>query len=440
VILIIANTIAFLGFGALAPLCLSVLGDMFPPAERSKWVGLPNIPAGIFALFGPTLGGWFVDNLSWRYIYWAGVPLIILCLMAVPIGIPPLAKSVARKIDVRGSVSMVMASSTMMLALSFAGTTYRWASPQVSGLLVDSLVFWLFFLRAQTRTVEPLLDPQVLHTRTFLIVIISGVFSNFGLTAMMVYYPLFLQGVQGISAMRSGQILTPFGVLMAFVGVPTGFLLARTKRYKRLFVMSYALLTAVMCGTVLFNAKTPIVWGTAVATLGGVGLGAVPTIKTLVVQCIVPKKLLGVATGALFFSLSMSMTISPAVLGSVMNIAYANTPRTSLPPAVDQLMDKGTVASLGNPRVLLLKPAMRALQETFDKAGSDGPVLFKQTVQAIRISLESGLSIVFLIGAGTMFLAFLLILAIPQISMDVEVKDKEAPEPLEEPRVVAGRA
>jgi MFS family permease len=69
-ILIAANTLARLGSGALAPLCLAVLGDIFPPVERSRWVGLLNIPAGIFALVGPTLGGWFVDNLSWRYIYW----------------------------------------------------------------------------------------------------------------------------------------------------------------------------------------------------------------------------------------------------------------------------------------------------------------------------------------------------------------------------------
>jgi MFS family permease len=433
VTLIIANTITSLGLGALIPLCLSLLGDMFAPAERSKWVGMLNIPGGIFSLCGPTLGGWFVDNLSWRYIYWMGVPLVILCLVAVLLGIPSRVKSVTHKIDILGSALMVMASSSMILALSFAGTVYSWSSLHVSGLLAVSFVLWGLFLWTQTRAAEPLLDPQVFHNRTFLIVLASGALSCFGQTAIMAYYPLFLQGVQGISATQSGQILTPFGALMSFMGVPIGFLLARTKRCKRLFVMSYALLTVVMCGTVFFNTETPIVWGIVIAALGGLGFGAIPTISTLSAQCIVPKRMIGVAMGALFFNLSLSMTIAPAVLGSVMNIKYADSLRASLPHAMDQLVDRATMTSLGNPSVLLLKPAMSKLQGTFNTMGNNGQALFAQTVRAIRASLQSGLSIVFLIGAGTMLLAFLLILAIPEISIDAEVKDEKPPNPSRSP-------
>jgi MFS family permease len=437
--LIIANTIASLGLGALIPICLSVLGDMFSPTERSKWVGLLNIPAGIFSLCGPTLGGWFVDNLSWRYIYWMGVPLIILCLVAVPLGIPLRVKSVTHKIDILGSALMVVASSAMILSLSFAGTVYPWISLQVSGLLAVSFVLWGLFLWTQTRAAEPLLDPQVFRNRTFLIVLASGALSCFGQTAIMVYYPLFLQGVQGISATQSGQILTPFGALMSFMGIPTGFLLARTKRCKRLFIMSYALLTVVMCGTVFFKTETSIVWGIIIATLGGLGFGAIPTISTLTAQCIVPKRMLGVAMGALFFNLTLSMTIAPAVLGSVMNIEYAESLRASLPQAVNQLVDRETMTSLGDPSVLLLKPAMKKLQGTFDTMGGDAQALFEQTVRAIRTSLQSGLSIIFLIGAGTMLLAFLLILAIPEISIDIEVKDEKAAESLAEPCLLTER-
>jgi MFS family permease len=429
--LIIANTIASLGLGALIPICLSVLGDMFAPVERSKWVGLLNIPAGIFSLCGPTLGGWFVDNLSWRHIYWTGVPLILLGLSAVLLGIPPRIKGVVHKIDILGSALVVVASSAMILALSLAGTVYPWASLQVSGLLAVSFVLWGLFLRTQTRAAQPLLDPQVLHNRTFLIVLAAGALSCFGQTAIMVYYPLFLQGVQGISATQSGQILTPFGALMSFMGVPTGFLLARTKRCKRLFVMSYALLTVVMCGTIFFNAGMSNVWGFIIAALGGLGFGAIPTISTLTAQCVVPKRMLGVAMGVLFFNLTLSMTIAPAILGSAMNIEYADSLRDSLPPSLDQLVGKETVASLGDPSVLLLKPAMKELQKRFDVMGSKGQELFAETVQAIRTSLQSGLNIVFVVGAGTMLLAFLLILAIPEICIDVEANDEKGPKLVE---------
>ena len=151
VFLIFGNAVARMGFGALMMLCYAVLGDLFPPVQRSKWIGLLNIPAGFFALFGPTMGGWFVDNLSWRHLYWIAVPLIIACLAIVPVGIPSFDTKVSRKIDYRGCILMMVASSATILGFSFAGTTYPWMSAQVIGLLGVALVFWVLFLRAEKR-------------------------------------------------------------------------------------------------------------------------------------------------------------------------------------------------------------------------------------------------------------------------------------------------
>ena len=135
--------------------------------------------------------------------------------------------------------------------------------------------------------------------------------------------------------------------------------------------------------------------------------------------------------GVLFFNLTLFTTIAPAILGSAMNIEYANSLKAALPKSLDQIVDRQTMTSLGDPSVLLLKPAMRELQTRFDVMGSKGQELFAETVQAIRTSLQSGLGRVFMIGAGTMLLAFLLILAIPEISIDVEVKDGKVPERVE---------
>lgn len=427
IFLIAANTVYRLGAGALAPLCFSVLGDMFPPVERSKWVGLLNIPAGTFALIGPTMGGWFVDNLSWRDLYWVGVPILILCLVLVPIGVPSLAKKkAAQKIDIRGCILVAVASSTMILALSFAGTIYPWASEQVIGLLTISLISWILFFRVETRADEPIMDPQVLKNRTFFTVAIAGLLSFFGLIGMMLYFPLFLQGVQGVSATVSGQIITPFSAMMAFVGVPTGFMLARTKRYKWMYVTGYGLLVAVMFGMVFFNAETHVGWAVAAATLAGLGLGAIPTVNTLVVQYAVPKRLMGASMGAIFFCISMGMAISPAVLGSAQNVSYARALAASLPDSLKQSADEAIMTSIGNPRVLLSEAAMKDLEESFNKEGNGGPELFDQTVQAIRTSLEAGLRSVFIVGAVTMLLAFLLILTVPEIPIDTVVEDKKA--------------
>jgi MFS family permease len=435
-ILIAANTLSRMGNGALAPLCFAVLGDMFPPARRSRLVGLLNIPTGILALVGPTLGGWFVDNLSWRHIYWMGVPLLIACLVLIPIGIPPLAKKTARKIDVRGAILVAIASSATIVGLSLAGTTYPWGSVQIISLLGTALLFWILFFLAEGQTDEPIMDPQVFRNRTFLIVALSGMMSFFGLMAMMMYYPIFLQGVKGISVMLSGQILTPYSVLMAFVGVPTGFVLARTKRYKWMYIASYGLLTIVTTGIIFFDAETPLYMGFLAATLSGLGLGAIPTVNTLVVQYAVPKRLLGVAMGAIFFSITMGMAISPAILGSVMNVSYGKKLEATLPAELRQFADKATLTALGDPKALLSPTAKNELKAKLSKAGANGDELFTRTLQSVRASMEAGLRSVFLLGAVMMLISFLLILRVPEVSMDDVVEDKtQQPVAAEEPAV-----
>jgi MFS family permease len=425
VFLIAANAVARVGSSAVMMLSYSVLGDMYPPAERSKWVGMLNIPAGIFALFGPTLGGWFVDNLSWRHLYWTSVPLLIVCLVMVSAGVPSLAKRVARKIDVRGCLLVAVASSATILGLSFAGSAYAWTSVQVIGLLGVALVFWVLFIRAEMHVDEPILDPQVLTNRTFITVAVSTMLALFAQIGITMYFPMFLQGVQGISAMRSGQMLTPYSVLFAFMGVPVGFLLARTKRYKWIYIVSFGILTANMFGVIFFTADTPIAWSVIAGTMAGLGLGAIPTVNTMVVQNSVPKRLLGVVMGAIFFSISMAGALAPAILGSAMNASYAEKLASSLPVELKQAADQATMASLGNSRVLLSRPAMTALEDTFKKMGSEGPGLYQQTVQAIRISMEAGLRSVFWIAAIAMLLSFLLILTVPEISLDTEPQDKK---------------
>jgi MFS family permease len=421
VMLIIARTVLCIGQGALAPLCFSVLGDTFEPAERSKWVGLLNIPAGIFAFVGPTLGGWFVDNLSWRYIFWCGVPLVSLCLVAVLFGLPRRRLQTTPKIDSRGALYAAIASSAMILAFSLAGTLYPWASIQVIGLLAGSIVFGVLFIKVESGVEEPILDLQVLRNRSVITISSACVFSAIGMIAIAIYFPLMMQGIQGVSATLTGKIITPSGILMSFLGVPTGFILARTKRYKWMYVLGYGIAMTAAILLIFFKASTPAYAALVVTVLSGLGIGAMPTINTLVVQYAVPKKLLGVATSALFFFVMMGQSIAPAILGSAMNAKYNSVLKASLPAEVAKLTDQATMTSLGNPRVLLSQPAMAALRATLHK----NQKLSDQTVAAIRTAMESSLRFVFIIGAICMLLAFLTICTIPEISIDAKVEEKK---------------
>lgn len=269
-----------------------------------------------------------------------------------------------------------------------------------------------------------MLAPQVLVNRTFLTAAIAAFFSSFGLLGVSTYYLLFLQGVQGTSATLSGQIITPLSMLMAFVGVPTGYLLAWKKRFKALYIAGYGTLAVMMISIVFFHAGTPLWLGVVVTSVAGLGIGAIPTMNTLLAQFAFPKKLLGVAVAAMFFVVFLSMAVSPAVMGSAMNASYSKKLHASLPPELNQIADPSTLASLADPRVLLSTKAMTALRKDFQAFDGGGEALFQKTVQAIRDSLEASLKTIFSIGAVAMVISFLLVLTIPEVSMELKPEDK----------------
>jgi MFS family permease len=352
------------------------------------------------------------------------LPLLVVCLVTVPIGVPSLIQRGSnRKIDYLGCLLVGIASTTTILGLSFAGANYPWASVPIIGLLGISLLFWIFFFRVESRIEGPILDPLVFRNRSFLTVAIATMLSFFGQMGMMMYFPMFLQGIQGISATRSGTIITPYSLLMSFIGVPVGFILARSKRYKWMYILGLGILTIDMFALIFFNAETPIVWSVLATTLAGFGLGAVPTVNTMVVQNAVPKRMLGAAMGAIFFCILMGVAIAPAVLGSAMNATYNRTLAASMPAGLRESVDEAMMTSIGDPKVLLSEPAMAALENSFKKMGSEKQALFPQTVQAIRTSLQAGLRSVFWVGAITMLLAFLLISTIPEISLGLDHRD-----------------
>lgn len=417
---IIARMVLSLGQGSLSSLCFATLGDLYDPVERSKWSGLLQIPAGIASIIGPTMVGMITDKLSWRYFLGICVLLAAISIVLVVAGVTSPVKRGERKIDYLGSSLLAIVLAVMILAFSWGGSVYSWGSIQIIGLLAVSLAMWAILLWVEGKAEEPILDPKLITNRTFLTAAFAGLLSYFGLLAITMYYPLFLQGVQGTSATLSGKIITPFGFLMSFMGVPTGFLIAKTKRYKWMLVTGYTIITATTFAMVAFDAGTPIWLGIVVTTFAGFGLGAIPTINTLVSQFAVPKNLLGVAVGAIFAFVFMGGAIAPAILGSAMNQTYRETLKESLPAGLDRIVDEAAMESMADPRVLLSSEAMDALEKSFARAGGLGPSLFQKTVDAIRDSLESSLKMVFLIGALTTLASWFLILTIPEVPIDTE--------------------
>jgi hypothetical protein len=306
----------------------------------------------------------------------------------------------------------------MILAFSIAGTMRPWGSAEVLGLLAASIVFWVLFIQAEARAEAPILNLELLKNRTFIVIASSCLFSAFGMSGLMIYYPLLLQGVQGMTATGTGTLMMPGNMLMNFLGVLAGILIAMTKRYKWMFLAGYGLTLAVMIGVMFFNPGTPHWLSFCAFTLAGIGMGSIPTVNTLVAQYSVPKQLLGVATSVLYFSVMLGMAIAPAILGSAMDMEYNRSLKTLLPNEILKSADASTIKILGDRNALLSKESQKALRTNISKMTNDPQPLMDKTVAAITSSMSAGLKIVFLIGALTMAMTFLIICTIPKISIE----------------------
>jgi MFS family permease len=355
-LLIASATFMSIGHFPIIPLCFTAVGDFFSARELAKWTGMLNLPTGVAALIGPVLGGIVTESvLGWRGLYWGTIPLLVTAAFLVAGTLPKNTSTTKPKVDFRGTLVMVLATTTLMLGFSRLGTPGSVGIGAV--LLVVSVVAWASFIQIEKQVVSPILDPQVLFNRTFMTAAVAALLSFFGTLGIVAYSPIFAQYVMGVNPTISGSMLTPYTVIVAFMGIPAGFLLARTGKYKWMFNIGYAIVTLAMFAMWRFSADTPIWLYVLVTSMVGLGLGVIPTITTLVAQYAVPKRLLGAAVGAVFFFQMVGIAVAPAILGLVQN----STP-----------------------------------------------------------DLESGLKLVFLVGAVTMMIALLLIITIPQVSVDTE--------------------
>jgi MFS family permease len=306
----------------------------------------------VAALMGPVLGGIVAESgFGWRGLYWGTIPLLIAAGFLVAAAFPKNTQATRPQMDIWGTLVMVLAITTLILGFSRLGAPGSLGAG--AALLVVSAAAWAGFIQIERRAAAPILDPQVLFNRTFMTAAGASFLSVFGLLGIMVYSPIFVQEVMAIGPTISGSMLTPYAVIVAFMGIPAGFLLARTGKYKWMYNAGYAIVTLCLFAMWRFSADTPIWVYVLFTSAAGFGLGATPTINTLVAQFAVPRRLMGVAVGAMSFFLMVGLSVAPAILGIAQNTAP---------------------------------------------------------------DLESGLKLVFLMGAAAMALALLLITTIPEVS------------------------
>ncbi|WP_018132261.1 MDR family MFS transporter [Effusibacillus pohliae] len=351
--LVIYRGLQGLGGGALMPIAFTIFFEVFPPEQRGKMQGLLGSVFGLSSVFGPTIGAYITEYVSWNWIFYINLPLGILSFVILLFSLVETKAAGARpKIDFLGAAAMAVSIVTLLLALVFGGKEYAWSSWQVLGLFGTSTLFLILFLLIEKRAEEPMLPLALFRKRV--IAVMSAVVFIQGIAMMgsASYIPLFVQGVLGGTATNAGNILTPM-MLAVVAGSMTGGFMMRKFSYRTITVAAMAVMAlgAFLLSRLDVNATQMQV--TLCMILLGLGVGPLMPASTTAVQGAVDMKQRGVATSSVAFFRSIGGTVGVAVMGTIVTHHMTN-----------QLADKlgrspmaGTF--LQNPQALL-QPELRA--------------------------------------------------------------------------------
>jgi len=413
--LILFRIIQGLFGGMLFASAFTVLGDIYPPAERARIQGLFGGVFGLASIIGPVVGGFLTDNLGWRWVFYVNLPVGLLGVLVVA-GFLPFVRTKAswRDIDIIGSAALAAGLIPVLVALSVA-KDQGWTSPEVLGLLGFGVAMLVAFFVIERRVKEPIVPFQLFKNRAFAVSMVVGFFAALGMFGTIIFVPLETQGVLGVSVTNSGLLLTPmmFGLIVS--SVVTGNLMPRIKHYHYLGTIGLGLMMVgmfLMAQTTRSTSQSSI---TLDIVLIGLGLGATMPLYINAVQSALPKRYLGVGTSQIQFWRNVGGTVSSAVLGSIPaqqlpGAIATQVAKVNLPPAFKTVMG----SSAGNPNELL-DPAKIAAAKA--KLPPQAAPLFDQAMHAVRDALANSLHEVFLIAVALSAIALIASLFMPDVPL-----------------------
>jgi MFS family permease len=304
---------------------------------------------------------------------------------------------VQRQIDWWGVFTLTSCLVPLLLALTWV-TNYGWVSQRVVGLLIASAVMLAAFLLAESRAEEPLLPLWLFRDRTIAVSSIVVFLLGIGMFGVILYVPLFMQGVLGISATRSGSLLTPLLIGAVLSSVAAGNIISRTGRYRTLAIFGSALATVGMFLMAAMNASTTKWDVVRNMIIVGLGLGIMQPIYTLVVQNVAPPAHMGAATASTQFFRSIGATVGVAVFGSILLTRYHDRFESSIPPGTPQI----ALQPFKEPLMLM---QIRTRLEAVYSLQPHGADLLHKLLDNVRVALLDGLHYIFLAGAILMVVA-----------------------------------
>jgi EmrB/QacA subfamily drug resistance transporter len=416
--LIVFRGLQGVGAGIMQAIAFTIIGDLFPPAERGKVQGLFGAVFGFSSVVGPTIGGYITDNLNWRWVFYVNLPVGLLALTVLFLFFPYFRpEGVKRSIDYWGVLALILGVVPLLLAFSWAGTEYPWGSAQIVGLLAFAAAMTVVFLWVERRAEEPVIPLTLFKNSIFSVSVLSVFITSAGMFGAITFIPLFVQGALGRSATSSGNILMPMMFGLIFASIVSGQIISRTGRYKAITLGGLAVLTFGM--HLLSRMGIATSNGTVVRNMiiTGLGLGVTMPVFTLAVQNAMPYRMLGVATSGLQFFRQIGGTIGVAVFSSIMANRFQDALRADLPAQLRNSIPADMLARLNNPQVLVSPEAQSGLKAAFGRLGPQGMQLLGQLMGAVRTALADAVTGIFAVATFAAALSLIVTLFLRELPL-----------------------
>lgn len=390
--LIATRALQGLGGGGLMVLVMAVLADLVPPRERGRYSGMFGAVFGLASIVGPLLGGFFTEELSWRWIFYINLPLGVAAFLVLGAVLHLPRHRSRHTIDWLGAAVLVAGVTALLLVTVWGGREYDWLSPQVLSLAAVGVAALAVFVWQELRAREPIVSMSLFRNRVFTVTSAIGFLVGFAMFGAIVYLPIYLQVVTGSPPTRAGLELLPLMAGLVTTSIASGLIIARTGRYKIFPVVGTALATLGLFLLSRLGTDTPY-WQIALGMLVlGTGIGNVMQVLLLAVQNAVPVSELGAATSASAFFRSIGGSFGTAVFGAVWAGRLAAELDRALPPGARPAGD--VTSSLG---------AIRAL-----------PAAVQESVLA---AFARSIDTTFLVAVPIMALGVVLALLLPEVPL-----------------------
>ncbi|MGH8927267.1 MAG: MDR family MFS transporter [Acidimicrobiia bacterium] len=392
-----AQLIAFrgvqgLGAGGLFVMALTIVGDVVSPRERGRYQGYFGAVFAVASIAGPLLGGWLVDSLTWRWVFFINLPVGLFALFVTGAVLNLPFHRHEHRIDYRGAVLLVTGVSALLLVTVWGGSQYAWTSPVIIGLALGGVALLGGFMSWEARAEEPILPLRLFSDRTFTLTSAAGFIVGLAMFGGIIFLPLFLQIVVGASATNSGLLLLPMMLGIIGTSIGGGRLITRTGRYKVFPVVGSFLAAVALFMLSTMGVGTTLLLASAYMLVLGAGLGLVMQVLVLAVQNSVEARDMGVATSASTFFRSLGGSFGTALFGAIFNSRLAASLARSLPGG-----DLGGGDLTSSPGAIAQLP----------------PEIKTVVIQAFADSTSS----VFLVAVPFALLAFFVVLAMPELPL-----------------------